>query len=188
MRVQRLLLAAGVLAAGLCAAWPFRLQAPALLLATSGPQVADVAFRRPDVTLEVSLASEPSPAAGLEEDAGTGLDNAAVTFDQPLPRPDLESTGPAPQLSADFGPTEAPRNVVWKPARPASLPTPPRQHRITDGDSLEQLAIRYLGSRERAGEIYEMNRDVLASSDLLPLGRIIRIPPAESAHDLEPAQ
>jgi nucleoid-associated protein YgaU len=63
-----------------------------------------------------------------------------------------------------------------------------RRHRVTDGDSLERLAERYLGSPERAAEIFDANRDVLTAADLLPLGRIIRIPPREEPDQLEPAK
>jgi nucleoid-associated protein YgaU len=69
----------------------------------------------------------------------------------------------------------------WKPVR-LNVPGPQpklRRHRLTDGDTLEGLAQRYLGSAERAEEIFAINHDLLAAPDLLPLGRIIRIPAAE---------
>jgi nucleoid-associated protein YgaU len=55
----------------------------------------------------------------------------------------------------------------------------PRTHRIVDGDTLSGLATRYLGRADRFGEIYEANRDVLRSPDVLPLGEILKIPSAE---------
>lgn len=55
----------------------------------------------------------------------------------------------------------------------------PRTHRIVDGDTLSGLATRYLGRADRFGEIYEANRDVLRSPDVLPLGATLKIPPAE---------
>jgi phage tail protein X len=54
--------------------------------------------------------------------------------------------------------------------------TPPRLHRIVDGDSLPALAARYLGDASRAEEIYAANRDLLERPDLLPLGKQLRIP------------
>jgi nucleoid-associated protein YgaU len=54
----------------------------------------------------------------------------------------------------------------------ASVPS----HKIIDGDSLPALAARYLGDADRAGEIFEANRNVLGSPDILPLGRELRIP------------
>jgi len=49
-------------------------------------------------------------------------------------------------------------------------------HTITDGDTLSRLAGQYLGSSERYLEIYEANRDLLASPDLLPIGKVLKIP------------
>ena len=58
-----------------------------------------------------------------------------------------------------------------------------RTHKIADGDTLEILAERYLGSADRYAEIYEANRDVLPSSVLLPIGVQLKIPPLRSASD-----
>lgn len=51
-----------------------------------------------------------------------------------------------------------------------------RTHRIVEGDSLEQLAEHYLGSRERFLELFEANRHILARPDVLPLGERLVIP------------
>jgi nucleoid-associated protein YgaU len=61
-----------------------------------------------------------------------------------------------------------------------------RRHRVVDGDTLTALAERYLGSSERFGEIYELNRNMLTSADLLPIGAELRIPaslPASASGD-----
>jgi len=55
--------------------------------------------------------------------------------------------------------------------------TSQRTHRIVDGDTLAELARRYLGDAARANEIFEANRDVLETPDVLPIGRKLRIPP-----------
>jgi nucleoid-associated protein YgaU len=52
-----------------------------------------------------------------------------------------------------------------------------RQHRIVEGESLESIAERHLGSATRASEIFQWNRDRLQQPDLLPLGIYLRIPP-----------
>jgi len=49
-------------------------------------------------------------------------------------------------------------------------------HKVVDGDTLEVLAERYLGSPDRCLEIYEANRDVLPSPQLLPIGAELKIP------------
>jgi nucleoid-associated protein YgaU len=50
-------------------------------------------------------------------------------------------------------------------------------HKIVDGDTLVSLAERYLANGQRYREIFELNRDVLKNPDLLPIGRVIKIPP-----------
>jgi hypothetical protein len=52
----------------------------------------------------------------------------------------------------------------------------PRTHVIIDGDSLEKLAGRYLNDPRRGSEIYELNRELLANPDLLPIGAELKIP------------
>jgi nucleoid-associated protein YgaU len=54
-------------------------------------------------------------------------------------------------------------------------------HRIVDGDTLSKLAVEYLGRAERYLEIYEINRDVLSSPDLLPIGVTLKIPAWQKA-------
>lgn len=51
-----------------------------------------------------------------------------------------------------------------------------RTHRIVDGDTLRALAERYLGSAERAEEIYQANRHLLPSPEVLPIGVELHIP------------
>ncbi len=52
----------------------------------------------------------------------------------------------------------------------------PREYRIRKSDTLADIAERYLGSSDRAGELFDANRDVLRSPDLLPVGTMLRIP------------
>lgn len=54
-----------------------------------------------------------------------------------------------------------------------------REHKIEDGDTLEQMAARYLGDPARANEIYELNQNILTSKEELPIGLILRIPSRE---------
>jgi len=37
------------------------------------------------------------------------------------------------------------------------------------------LAAKYLGRADRYGEIFDTNRDVLRSPDLLPIGKVLKI-------------
>jgi len=52
-------------------------------------------------------------------------------------------------------------------------------HRIVDGDTLSKLAAECLGRQDRYLEIYELNRDVLTSPDLLPIGTPLKMPPRQ---------
>lgn len=51
-----------------------------------------------------------------------------------------------------------------------------RRHTVTDGDTLTKLAVAYLGRADRYLEIFEANRGVLTSPDLLPIGASLKIP------------
>jgi nucleoid-associated protein YgaU len=168
---------AGLVAAGLGLALPFRHRARLPRIPPPDPAVVDVPLRRQDVALEVSPPGQVSPAAPLDDDGDL------LAAAHRLRRPDLESLGQPPILPQDFGPAVVADGGAtrrdWRPARlklPASTPNL-RRHRLTDGDSLERLAERYLGDAARAEEIYAINRDLLTAPDLLPLGKIIRIPP-----------
>lgn len=125
---------------------------------------------------------------------GCGADSGRLELPDPgsatAPKPRRPATvltpidqGEAPPaLAKDYPGTGTPGTSGWG----ASIELPQvvrptgrgRTHRIVDGDTLEALAQRYLGSRSRAGEIYEANRDVLPSAQLLPIGAELRIPPA----------
>jgi nucleoid-associated protein YgaU len=59
-----------------------------------------------------------------------------------------------------------------------------KRHKIVDGDTLAGIARRYLGAGERSLDLFEYNRDVLLTPELLPIGKELRIPP----RDFSPAQ
>ena len=61
-------------------------------------------------------------------------------------------------------------------------------HRVAQGDTLSDLAARYLGSRGRFLEIYEANRDVLRSPNDLRVGITLRIPAQREAAPAVPAR
>jgi nucleoid-associated protein YgaU len=56
-----------------------------------------------------------------------------------------------------------------------------RSHTIVNGDTLERIARRYLGSETRHNEIFELNRDIISDPDILPIGRSIAIPPRKGS-------
>lgn len=51
------------------------------------------------------------------------------------------------------------------------------RHVVEDGDTLTRLAAQYLGRPEAYLEIFNYNRDVLSTPDLLPIGAVLKIPP-----------
>lgn len=179
-RWRRVLSALGVVLAGLALALPFRSGRPARGgMPSDHPNVVDVPLRGAECLPAVGPPVSESPATAALD----GHWPARST--EPTARPDLATAGPLPALPHAFGPDGAASRDelvrAWKPVR-LSVPGPQptlRRHRLTDGDTLERLAARYLGSASRAEEIYAINRDLLAAPDLLPLGRIIRIPAAE---------
>ena len=84
--------------------------------------------------------------------------------------------------TADASPAPAASAPIDRPASEGVGIAPrmaDKRHTIVDGDTLAALAHRYLGSQVRQLEIYEYNRDVLASPELLPIGKELRIPPAD---------
>lgn len=103
------------------------------------------------------------------------------------------STSPRPtlRLAPEFDPPSQTESAVSTPSNPQhterdtaieqTLPPmelSPRWHRVVYGDNLEKLAEDYLGSRNHYLLIYEANRDVLASPNVLPIGAELQIPRA----------
>lgn len=104
----------------------------------------------------------------------------------PLP-PKPDPTGPPSRLTSSAGHVQVQSPTDGPPPAEAEAPTPRTEtskiperpeelfHEVRDGDTLESLATRYLGSPDRAGEIFEANRESLQSADLLPIGLRLRI-------------
>jgi nucleoid-associated protein YgaU len=200
VRPSRLLLVVGILAAGLCAAWPFRQNAPPPHPPVKAALPLEVPLRRSDAPLDLMPHSDVSPAIDLAEVSHRVPDEVREppTASEPLtpaaPLPiDWTHLASPPALPASFQPAEGPPPPMsnWRPAAPTALRATaprvrPRPYRLRDGDTLERLAERFLGSPERADEIFQMNRAVLARPDLLPVGANILIPPRAVVDDLEP--
>jgi nucleoid-associated protein YgaU len=86
----------------------------------------------------------------------------------------------APAIQASFSPppigAERVSAVSPPPWPAAGDESGPRKHIIVDGDSLARLAERYLQDSRRGHEIFELNRELLSSPDLLPIGAELTIP------------
>jgi phage tail protein X len=87
-----------------------------------------------------------------------------------------------PTLHADSGSpaatalVEAPRFEQARPKNPNAL-----RHKVRDGDTLPSLAEVYYGDADRYAAIFEANRAVLSSPDVLTIGTYLVIPSAEEA-------
>lgn len=195
--LPRLMLVLAVLVIGMVAALPFhhRSSSTSKTVTASpedlvlrrrvnlqiGPGAVDAAFPHP---------ATPPPKAGFTQTATirAGRGDAEVPVPRRAPTPKLsdrftrleeETTVPAqttvssmvepdPPVPAD---RQASSSASFSRGRAAMV-----RHQIVDGDSLPELALRYLGDRQRGGELYQLNRDVLENPDLLPIGCVIKIP------------
>jgi phage tail protein X len=189
VRASRFLIALGVILIGICAALPFRQSQPRALAPPSAPVPLVLTLRRPDAPLELGPRVEVSPAVGLHSDAARAP--LAAAGSAPLtPAAALDNLAPPPALPVSFQPSASAESTNnWQPApvaKPTAAPPRPRPYRLRDGDTLENVADRYLGDRGRANEIFEANRDVLARPDLLPVGVTIQLPPRRAVGELEP--
>lgn len=141
------------------------------------------------VVIEPMTTISPSEIA-----APTGVDPAAQSPPAMLPEPP-PSTGETPRggPSADGPsptlPAPAPPGFVLTPSTdntPARTRQPPsreptalaarRTYVVRPGDTLSGIAVQFYGSSRRYLELFDANRDVLASPNDLPLGTTLHIP------------
>jgi hypothetical protein len=91
-------------------------------------------------------------------------------------------TPSAQQASFDWpAEVKAPAPALVPVDLPGNEPAAVQIHVVIDGDSLARLAGRYLDDPHRGAEIYRLNRDVLQSPDLLPIGAELKIPVGQQA-------
>jgi nucleoid-associated protein YgaU len=193
-----------------------KLAAAGLILAT-GLTVAIAFFRRPETppsaaeaapTGNVVLREKFDPHAE-DEGATPHLSGrieaapAAAAATSPAPGPAATSVPPAatvphmadhyqPLLPAEgtnsaMDPFVAAGGVAPGSTQPPAKRVAYRRHVVRDGDTLAGLAERYLGRPDRQSELLALNREVLRSSDVLPIGAVLRIPPAEPAAAAPPS-
>jgi hypothetical protein len=132
---------------------------------------------------------DPAVSAGASAPAsGPGTFDHQVTTASATQA--MKQTSNPTAIQASFtAPTDRPMSqlrIVGEPVSPSTADEELRTHTIIDGDSLEKLAARFLGDPRLGDEIYELNRDVLKSPDLLPIGVDLRLPPRPLA-DSKPA-
>jgi nucleoid-associated protein YgaU len=90
-----------------------------------------------------------------------------------------------PQLASSFETFAGAIPVALEASVPSAERTSPqRRHRIADGDTLESIAERYLGTRSEWRSIFAHNDRVLTDPAILPIGEEIRIPPTSTTSSL----
>jgi nucleoid-associated protein YgaU len=180
MQLGRYAALAALLFGGACAALPF---------ARPARRSAMAEFELPAARLAV-----PQIAVEASDDAASPVSVAGVmpaSWHEPTPIVLPADAVPLPALSQEpLGRSfirDAASRILEPDFSQVAPSTPPvvtrpvwRKHRIADGDSLELLALRYLGDKARANEIAALNRDVLSDPSLLPIGRELTIPGEES--------
>lgn len=145
----------------------------------TGVEHPDLAGRRPPVIVTTGP-SQP----GVDEEPGPS--------DAPVrAKPERRAASPPNAKPAPTIPVAVAADTTMIPIdrwTPDDAPMPPRPdapqeivHVVQSGDTLSGIAQKYLGSIGRYPEIFEANRDQLASPDALQLGMRLRIPASGSA-------
>lgn len=66
-------------------------------------------------------------------------------------------------------------------APPPAGRSPVRQHTVAAGESLSKISLAELGSIDRWGEIFALNRDTLASPEVIQVGQVLDVPSETAA-------
>jgi nucleoid-associated protein YgaU len=154
---------------------------PLARLRDEAPRPLEVERRLPAASENTSNSIHAGVALTASTDAPLGSAQVQATIElPPWPSQDEAIIGgvPAPAQA-----TVAP--PPW-PSQGDAEHGEPRTHIVVDGDSLERLAARYLDDPRRALEIYQANRELLTSPDLLPIGAELKIPVATRLPAIDP--
>ena len=189
-RVKKILIVSCVLAVGLGLAWPFR-------KSTSDTLYLPATGSLPGLSATGQIRNAPPPALPSSKqtrekrviaqpasttDTAKGFDLAdhpalADPSDDLPPAPSLEEQGP---VTPEFPPSQNSSRPAYATVSQPNQSTPawPEEviHEVSNGDTLEKLAERYLGDASRALELFDLNREQLSNPHLLPIGAELRIP------------
>lgn len=169
----RTFLAATILTGGIAGAWAFRRPATT----TAMPESPEPAVDDREPQLPVFVVEAPSRLQGR-------IETPPAVEPEPAP-PTVPPASPSfpPALPAEFDPQEPlpPLEEAYPSDPPAARVEPASDapwlsHVVQDGDTLASLAREYLGSSLAAQDLFEANRSVLHSPDVLPIGIELRIP------------
>jgi nucleoid-associated protein YgaU len=176
----RLAVAASVMLGGLLVALLFRHPAAQIDLPIPGPSDQLVLRKTGPASAPVAIEPGKLPGESPAVPAAPAAGRASPTVLAPS-----AGTNAPPDLAKTF-PEGSPTTTRWGTSTGQMFPdlsrqAAPKTHKIIDGDSLETLAKRYMGSADRANEIFEANRDVLSQPQILPIGAELKIPPKEQS-------
>lgn len=135
----------------------------------------------PQINQASSQPPNTTPVLEIQPPANAMVAVAPIPREQPAKHPTIDNErkpAAASQVaynSPAASPTAEPQPTVSPPPWPVERASM-RTHIIVDGDSLTKLAGRYLGDPQQSDEIFALNRSVLTSPELLPIGAEIRIP------------
>jgi nucleoid-associated protein YgaU len=170
---------------------PYAVYTPRARLRDEAPRPMDFSDRPPPVESVAVPAQYPRTDAALATASAISVEPIAPrggpeNWQASLTAPGTSNAAPEspPAIAASYSqPVEPALNQVLITAPPWPAPSllldddsGPRKHIVTDGDSLEKLAGRYLDDPQRGNEIFEANREMLSSPDLLPIGAELVIP------------
>ena len=144
-------------------------QPGAARMAKSSPSTAGTPA--PD-TLVGALASSPATAGAARSSSDTTRLPASIG-NPARPRDPLAAAKEPPDLAPRYG--ESQGAAAYEVRRLPTVST--ATHVLRDGDTLQDIARRYLGDADRWQEIYELNRQALPDPDILPIGLELRLPP-----------
>ncbi len=153
-----------------------KVKAPALRQTVPPPSLAQ-AFEPGSVTTSPATVGSPATvnsAVTATENTSSNLVDQYTFLSAPQQNGDKENHDRQPPARM----ANLPKSGTVEPAADAhpEPSSPTRRHRISDGDSLPELAQKYLGDRNRHLEIYQLNRDLLSTPNALPIGIEIQIP------------
>ncbi len=186
-RMKKLLLAGMVLVVGIVLAWPFRKtgsdsdMASRVAVAELSPSESQPPAKKQHVVAKMAgwsrAEKRESPVTSSVDLAG----HPAFRGSAPVEPPHVPSTY-QPDLTVGVGATGTVGENAPARAGYGDDSTPLRRrngllHIVSDGDTLERLAERYLRDSGRALEIFDLNRDRLTNPHLLQIGVELRIPP-----------
>ena len=109
--------------------------------------------------VEVTPPPAPAPEALAQAEASS---LPAIPASQPNSPGNTESAIPA--SIRENASTDSVADIIY------------RDYKVKRGDTLSRIAQKYLGSRKRATEIYQINKDRMTSPNLLKIGMVIRVP------------